>query len=170
MIKVGVVGGTGYTGVELLRLLAVHPQVELCLITSRTEQGKAVSEIYPNLRNQVDLQFSLPDTDALAACDLVFFATPNGVAMKQVPELLEKGTRVVDLSADFRLRDAQEWSQWYGEQHACPELLAEAVYGLPEVSRDAIRGANILANPGCYPTAVQVGFLSLLANGLVKQE
>ncbi len=170
MIKVGVVGGTGYTGVELLRLLAVHPQVELCLITSRTEQGKAVSEIYPNLRNQVDLQFSLPDTDALAACDLVFFATPNGVAMKQVPELLEKGTRVVDLSADFRLRDAQEWSQWYGEQHACPELLAEAVYGLPEVSRDAIRGANILANPGCYPTAVQLGFLPLLENGLVNRE
>lgn len=170
MIKVGVVGGTGYTGVELLRLLAVHPQVELCLITSRTEQGKAVSEIYPNLRNQVDLQFSLPDTDALAACDLVFFATPNGVAMKLVPELLEKGVRVVDLSADFRLRDAQEWSQWYGEQHACPELLAEAVYGLPEVSRDAIRGANILANPGCYPTAVQLGFLPLLESGMVNQE
>ncbi len=168
MIKVGVVGGTGYTGVELLRLLAGHPQVELYLITSRSELGKSVADIYPNLRNVVDFQFSLPDTEALAECDLVFFATPNAVAMKQVPELLEIGVRVIDLSADFRLHDAQEWAQWYGEQHACPELLEQAVYGLPEVNRAAIKEANILANPGCYPTAVQLGFLPLLQNGLVS--
>ncbi len=168
MIKVGVVGGTGYTGVELLRLLAGHPLVELSLITSRSELGKSVADIYPNLRNVVDLQFSLPDTEALAECDLVFFATPNAVAMKQVPELLEKGVRVIDLSADFRLHDAQEWAQWYGEQHACPELLEQAVYGLPEVNRATIKEANILANPGCYPTAVQLGFLPLLQNGLVS--
>ena len=167
MIKVGVVGGTGYTGVELLRLLAAHPLVELSLITSRSEQGKSVAELFPNLRGALDLTFSLPDDDALGRCDLVFFATPNAVAMQQVPQLLARGVKVVDLSADFRLRDAQEWSQWYGKQHACPELLEQAVYGLPELNREAIRTASLVANPGCYPTTVQLGFLPLLKNHLI---
>ena len=162
MIRVGVVGGTGYTGVELLRLLAAHPAVELAMITSRSEAGTAVADLFPNLRGVVDLAFSEPDPARLAACDLVFFATPNGIAMTLARELLDAGARVIDLAADFRLRDPDTWEQWYGMPHACPELLREAVYGLPEVNRAAIRGARLVANPGCYPTAVQLGFLPLL--------
>lgn len=167
MIKIGIVGGTGYTGVELLRLLAAHPDAELALITSRSEAGLPVAEMFPNLRGHVDLAFSEPNPAALAACDLVFFATPNGVAMQSVPALLDAGVRVIDLAADFRLKDTAEWAQWYGMPHACPELLAEAVYGLPEVNREAIRGARLVANPGCYPTAVQLGLLPLLEAGYV---
>jgi len=168
VIKVGVVGGTGYTGVELLRLLAMHPEVEVSLVTSRSEAGVVVSDMYPNLRGFLDMPFAEPTTEALSACDLVFFATPNGVAMKQVPALLDKGVKVIDLAADFRLKDAKEWAQWYGQEHACPELLEQAVYGLPEVNRAAIKAANLVANPGCYPTATQLGFLPLVQNGLVK--
>ena len=149
MIKVGIVGGTGYTGVELLRLLAQHPQVEIAVITSRGEAGLPVATMFPNLRGHVDLAFSTPDLQTLLACDVVFFATPNGIAMQQVPALLAAGIKVIDLAADFRLKDANEWAHWYGMPHACPELLAEAVYGLPEVNRDAIRTARLVANPGC---------------------
>jgi len=167
MIKIGIVGGTGYTGVELLRLLATHPEAKLVTITSRAEAGRPVSDMYPNLRGHVDLAFSEPDADALAACDLVFFATPNGTAMQMVPALLEAGVKVIDLAADFRIRDAALWSQWYGMEHACPELLAEAVYGLPELNRDQIRTARLVANPGCYPTAAALGFMPLVEQGLV---
>ncbi len=170
MIKVGVVGGTGYTGVELLRLLANHPEAELAVITSRSEAGKPVADLFPNLRGSVDLAFSAPDSDTLSACDLVFFATPNGTAMDMVPELLGAGVRVIDLAADFRLQQPQEWQQWYGMEHACPELLAEAVYGMPEVNRAAVAQARLIANPGCYPTAVQLGFLPLLEAGLVDPD
>lgn len=166
-IKVGIVGGTGYTGVELLRLLALHPNVQLQCITSRSEAGIKVADMFPNLRGYVDLAFSEPTPQALSACDLVFFATPNGVAMKMVPELLQAGVKVIDLAADFRIKDALEWSQWYGMEHACPELLAEAVYGLPEVNRAQIAQARLVANPGCYPTAVQLGFLPLIEQELV---
>lgn len=167
MIRAGIVGGTGYTGVELLRLLAVHPGVEPVVITSRSEAGMAVADMFPNLRGHIDLCFSEPDPVALGECDVVFFATPNGTAMQLVPDLLARGTRVIDLAADFRLKDAQVWSQWYGMAHACPELLAEAIYGLPELHREAIRSARLVANPGCYPTAVQLGFLPLLEQGVV---
>ena len=170
MIKVGIVGGTGYTGVELLRLLAQHPQVEIAVITSRGEAGLPVATMFPNLRGHVDLAFAAPDLQTLLACDVVFFATPNGIAMQQVPALLAAGIKVIDLAADFRLKDADEWAHWYGMPHACPELLAEAVYGLPEVNRDAIRTARLVANPGCYPTAVQLGFLPLLKAGLIDAE
>lgn len=162
VIKVGIVGGTGYTGVELLRLLVSHPEAEIHLITSRAEAGRRVDDLFPNLRGHCDLQFTTPDTQALATCDVVFYATPHNVAMQSVPELLQLGVRVIDLSADFRLRDDQLWSQWYGEPHACPELLEEAVYGLPEINRAAIAGAQLLACPGCYPTSVQLGFAPLL--------
>ncbi len=162
MIKAGIVGGTGYTGVELLRLLAGHPNVELAVITSRSEQGAPVSAMFPNLRGHVDLVFSEPNEQVLKACDVVFFATPNGTAMQKVPSLLEAGVRVIDLAADFRLRRAKEWTQWYGMPHTCPALLEEAVYGLPEVNRQAIQRARLVANPGCYPTAVQIGLLPLL--------
>ncbi|MFN2308413.1 MAG: N-acetyl-gamma-glutamyl-phosphate reductase [Gammaproteobacteria bacterium] len=170
MIKVGVVGGTGYTGVELLRLLIGHPEVELRAVTSRSEAGLAVAELFPNLRGRVGLRFSEPDPAVLASCDLVFFATPNGTAMQMTPALLAAGVRIVDLAADFRLRDPAVWAQWYGLPHACPEFLAEAVYGLPEVNRAQLRGARLVANPGCYPTAVQLGFLPLVERGLVDAD
>ena len=170
MIKAGIVGGTGYTGVELLRLLAAHPEVELAVITSRSEEGVAVADMFPNLRGHVDLRFSAPDMAVLKACDVVFFATPNGIAMTQADELLDAGVKVIDLAADFRIRDVDEWSRWYGMQHACPGRVAEAVYGLPEVNREAIRGARLLANPGCYPTAVQLALLPLLENALVETD
>jgi N-acetyl-gamma-glutamyl-phosphate reductase len=167
MAKVGIVGGTGYTGSELLRLLARHPQAEVAVITSRSEAGLRVDGLFPSLRGQVDLAFRKPDEPVLSACDLVFFATPNGTAMKMVPGLLQQGVKVIDLAADFRLREVSVWEQWYGMQHACPELLEQAVYGLPEFNREAIRGARLVANPGCYPTAVALGFAPLLAAGLV---
>ncbi|MFZ0469065.1 MAG: N-acetyl-gamma-glutamyl-phosphate reductase [Thiogranum sp.] len=170
MTKVGVVGGTGYTGVELLRLLALHPDVQLHAVTSRGEAGTRVADLFPNLRGHVDLAFTEPDMDVLAACDLVFFATPNGVAMGMARELLERGARLIDLAADFRLRDADAWRQWYSMEHACPDLLQEAVYGLPEVNRAAIAGARLVANPGCYPTAVQLGLLPLIEAGCVDRE
>jgi N-acetyl-gamma-glutamyl-phosphate reductase len=167
VIKVGIVGGTGYTGVELLRLLLGHPQVALRVITSRGEAGTPVADLFPSLRGHLDLCFSSPDIDALADCDLVFFATPHGVAQSQVPELLARGVRVIDLSADFRIRDIAVWERWYGQAHGCPALVAEAVYGLPEMNREAIRDARLIACPGCYPTSVQLGFLPLLEQGLV---
>lgn len=167
MIRIGIVGGTGYTGSELLRILARHPQASLTAITSRAEAGKAVADLFVHLRGQVDLVFTEPDLSLLSRCDLVFFATPNGTAMKLVPELLEQGTRIIDLAADFRLRDSSVWEHWYGMPHACPDLLEEAVYGLPELNRDAIRSARLVANPGCYPTAVVLGFLPLLEAGAV---
>jgi len=170
VIKVGIVGGTGYTGVELLRLLAQHPQVELKAITSRSEAGMPVSQMFPNLRGRVDLPFTEPTIENLGDCDVVFFATPNGVAMKQVPELLDKGIKVIDLAADYRLKNPAEWQKWYGMAHASENLLAEAVYGLPEVNREAIKSARLVANPGCYPTAVQLGFLPLLKAGLIDTQ
>ncbi len=168
MIKVGIVGGTGYTGVELLRLLAQHPDVELKVITSRGDAGTAVSDMFPSLRGRVGLKFEDPAKADLKSCDIVFFATPNGIAMQQAPALLESGVRVVDLAADFRIRDIAEWEKWYGMQHACPEWVAKAVYGLPEMNRAAIRDARLVANPGCYPTAVQLGFKPLVEAGLVE--
>ncbi|TCK19260.1 N-acetyl-gamma-glutamyl-phosphate reductase [Thiogranum longum] len=162
MIKVGVVGGTGYTGVELLRLLALHPGVQLEAVTSRGEAGTPVADLFPNLRGHVDLDFSEPDPERLAACELVFFATPNGIAMKMTESLLNAGVKVIDLAADFRLKDPALWEAWYGMPHACPGLLEEAVYGLPEVNRKSIADARLVANPGCYPTAVQLGFMPLL--------
>ena len=167
MIKVGIIGGTGYTGVELLRLLAQHPQVQLNVITSRGEAGKKISDLFPSLRGHVDVAFGEPDAKALAACDVVFAATPNGVAMTHARALLDAGVKLIDLAADFRLKDPALWEQWYGMPHACPELLAEAVYGLPEVNRAQIKKARLIANPGCYPTAVQLGFLPLVEQGLV---
>ncbi len=167
MAKVGIVGGTGYTGAELLRLLVGHPQAEVGLITSRAEVGQRVADALPMLRGHVDLVFEDPDTAALAACDLVFFATPNGTAMRYAPALLDAGVRVLDLAADFRIKDIATWERWYSMQHAAPALVDEAVYGLPEINRDAIRGARLVANPGCYPTAITLGLLPLLETALI---
>jgi len=167
MIEVAVVGGTGYTGVELLRLLHLHPQARVTTITSRAEAGRRVDALFPNLRGHCDLVFTSPDMQDLAACDAVFFATPHNVAMRSAAELLQAGTRVIDLSADFRLRDVDVWERWYGEPHASPELLPQAVYGLPERNREQLGDARLVACPGCYPTAVQLGFMPLLAERLV---
>ena len=166
MVTVGIVGGTGYTGVELLRILARHPQARISAITSRKEAGIAVAELFPSLRGSVDLRFSDPATTDLGKCDLVFFATPTGVAMEQTPGLLQKGVRIIDLAADFRLKDVAAWQKWYGMSHSCPQLLEEAVYGLPELNRERIRRARVVGNPGCYATAVQLGFLPLIEAGL----
>ena len=167
MIKVGIVGGTGYTGVELLRLLAQHPGVEIAAITSRGDAGVLVADMFPSLRGRVGLKFEDPARANLKACDVVFYSTPNGVAMQQAPTLLDDGVRVIDLAADFRITDIGEWEKWYGMQHACPEWVGKAVYGLPEVNRADIRAARLVANPGCYPTAVQLGFMPLVEAGLV---
>lgn len=167
MIKVGIVGGTGYTGVELLRLLAAHPQVNLQVITSRADAGTLVNKMFPSLRGFVDLAFTHPDEAHLEQCDVVFFATPNGIAMQQVRALLDAGVKVIDLAADFRLQDIGTWEKWYGMTHACPDLVAEAVYGLPEINRTQIKQARLIANPGCYPTAVQLGWLPLLEAGVI---
>jgi len=167
MIKVGIVGGTGYTGVELLRLLSSHPHVQLTAITSRKEDGLPVADLFPSLRGKVDLAFSAPDKADLTRCDVVFFATPHGVAMEQAPALLAAGVKVIDLAADFRLKNPATFEQWYKMPHACPALLEEAVYGLPELNREAIRTARLIANPGCYPTTMLLGFYPLLNASLV---
>jgi len=162
MIRVGIVGGTGYTGVELLRLLAQHPQAELAVITSRKEAGTPVADMFPSLRGRVALRFADPAGAGLERCDVVFFATPHGVAMADAKRLVDAGVRIVDLAADFRLQDLVEWKRWYKLDHAAPQLVPEAVYGLPEINRAAIRTARIVGNPGCYATAVQLGFLPLV--------
>jgi len=167
MIRIGIVGGTGYTGVELLRLLAQHPEADVRAITSRKDAGTRVAQMFPSLRGRYDLAFCEPKDAHLDGCDVVFFATPHGVAMSQARELLAAGVRIIDLAADFRLADPALFERWYKMPHACPDLLAEAVYGIPEINREAIRKARIVANPGCYPTAVQLGFLPLIEAGLV---
>lgn len=166
-IKVGIIGGTGYTGVELLRLLVTHQQVELSFISSRSEEGKQVSELFPSLRGHTDLVFGAPDISNYRQCDVVFSATPNGIAMQHARELMENDTRLIDLAADFRIKDIALWEKWYGMSHACPELVEEAVYGLPEINRKQIKTAKLIANPGCYPTATTLGFAPLITNNIV---
>jgi N-acetyl-gamma-glutamyl-phosphate reductase len=167
VIKAAIVGGTGYTGVELLRLLSKHPQVEVTIITSRAEAGTKVADMYPNLRGHVDLAFTEPDVALLGECDVIFFATPHGVAQNMMSGLMNTKARIIDLSADFRIRDVPLWEKWYNQPHGAPDLVAQAVYGLPEVNREAIRTAKLVACPGCYPTATQLGYLPLIENNLV---
>ena len=168
MIKVGIIGGTGYTGVELLRLLVHHPRAEVVTISSRSEKEKPVTDVFPSLRGYTELCFRDPDDAGLESCDVVFAATPNGVAMTHARVLMDEGVRLIDLSADFRIRDVSEWARWYQLEHACPELVAEAIYGLPEINRERIRDARLVANPGCYPTSVILGLTPLLEEGLVN--
>ena len=170
MIKIAIVGGTGYTGVELLRLLAQHPKADVRAITSRKDAGTKVADMFPSLRGRYDLAFCEPADAKLGSCDLVFFATPHGVAMSQAHELVGAGVRIIDLAADFRIADPAVFERWYKMPHACTDLLAEAVYGIPEINRESIRKARIVGNPGCYPTAVQLGFLPLLEAGLVDTD
>lgn len=162
MISVGIVGGTGYTGVELLRILLRHPKAQVRVLTSRTEAGKPVADMFPNLRGHTDLQFSDLNIDALKECDVVFFATPHGVAMQHAKDLIAVGTKVIDLAADFRLQNLEQFEKWYGMEHACPDVLKDSVYGLTELNREKIKQAQVIGNPGCYPTTVQLGLAPLL--------
>ncbi|WP_373020491.1 N-acetyl-gamma-glutamyl-phosphate reductase [Thiomicrorhabdus sp.] len=167
-VQVGIVGGTGYTGVELLRILANHAHAEVVAITSRSESGVKVADMYPNLRGHYDLAFSEPTLDVLKGCDVVFFATPHGVAMSMAPELTEAGVKVIDLAADFRISDLQVWAKWYGMEHTCPQMMDQVAYGMPELYRDQIKQASVIANPGCYPTSILLGLMPLLRAGLVE--
>lgn len=162
MISVGIVGGTGYTGVELLRILLRHPKAQVRVLTSRTEAGKPVADMFPNLRGHTDLQFSDLNIDALKECDVVFFATPHGVAMQHAKDLITAGTKIIDLAADFRLQNLEQFEKWYGMEHACPDVLKDSVYGLTELNREKIKQAQVIGNPGCYPTTVQLGLAPLL--------
>ena len=166
MKKIGIVGATGYTGVELLRILATHSRVDVTMVTSRANAGSRVDAMFPNLRGFIDLEFCEPDVEKLSDCDLVFFATPNGIAMQHSKALLENGVKVIDLAADYRIKDLAVWEKWYGMQHATPELVESAVYGLPEINREQIASAALVANPGCYPTAVTLGLLPMLEAGV----
>jgi N-acetyl-gamma-glutamyl-phosphate reductase len=168
MKRIGIVGGTGYTGAELIRLALTHGKFEVACVTSRGDAGTPVTKVWPSFAGFLDLDFTEPDPGRLAECDLVFFATPNGTAMTAAPELLARGVRIIDLSADFRLKSIPSWEHWYGMKHESPELVAEAVYGLPELNREAITGARLVANPGCYPTATALGLIPLLAAGIVE--
>lgn len=172
MITVGIVGGTGYTGVELLRLLLRHPDVQVTLLTSRTEAGRRVDDMFPSLRGHTDLCYSDLNVEQLKQCDVVFFATPHGVAMTHAEELVAANTKVVDLAADFRLQNLEQFEKWYGLEHTCPTLLQDSVYGLVELNREKIKQANVIGNPGCYPTTVQLGLAPVLkaAQALVKPE
>ncbi|VTX94205.1 N-acetyl-gamma-glutamyl-phosphate reductase [Acinetobacter ursingii] len=162
MVSVGIVGGTGYTGVELLRLLLRHPQVTVRVLTSRTEAGKRVADMFPSLRGHTDLEFSDLNLDLLKQCDVVFFATPHGVAMQHAKELVAAQTKVIDLAADFRLQNLEQFEKWYGLQHSCPDILQNSAYGLTELNREKIKKASVIGNPGCYPTTVQLGLAPLL--------
>ncbi len=172
MISVGIVGGTGYTGVELLRLLLRHPNVQVNVLTSRTEDGRRVDDMFPSLRGHTELKYSDLNIDELKKCDVVFFATPHGVAMQHAQQLLAANSKVIDLAADFRLQNLAQFEKWYGMQHACPEVLKDSVYGLSELNREQIKNANVVGNPGCYPTTVQLGLAPLFkqAETLVKPE
>jgi len=170
VIKAGIVGATGYTGSELLRLLALHPEVEIVVVTSRTEKGRPVADMFPHVRGHISLEFTDPSVDELSHCDVVFFATPHGVAQSMMAEFIDSGLKTIDLSGDFRLNDVDVWEHWYNQKHACPELIKQAVYGLPEINREKIKQAKLVACPGCYPTAIQLGFLPLIEKGLVQTD
>lgn len=170
MTKVGIVGGTGYTGAELLRLLALHRSAHVEVLTSRQESGKRADQLFPHLRGQCDAVFESPDIERLSSCEAVFFATPHGTCMQMAPQLIERGVRVIDLSADFRLKDRESFQRWYKQPHTAFELLQEAVYGLPEWDRYGIANARLVAVPGCYPTAVQLGLIPLLETASIHPE
>lgn len=167
MIKAGIIGGTGYTGVELLRLLHNHAQVEVIAISSRSEAGQLVGEFFPSLAGQTDLTFTAPDDAVLDKCDVIFFATPHGVAMETAGTFINKGIKVIDLGPDFRLRDKNEYAQWYGLENFHDDLLASSVYGLSEINREQIKEAQLIGNPGCFPTTVLLALKPLIEKNLI---
>ena len=163
MISVGIVGASGYTGEELVKLLLKHPDVSIDVLTSRTHVGKEVSDLY-KLATNLNKKFLEPTINNLAECDVVFFASPNGVAMNMARDLVDNNVKIIDISADFRIPNIEIWEKWYGQKHACPELIKDSEYGLPEMKnqREKIANAKIVANPGCYPTSSLLSLLPIL--------
>lgn len=167
MNRIAVIGASGYTGVELLRLLSLHPDTELVCVTSRQYAGQLVSDVFPSLHGVLELRFEDVDPAGLAGrADIVFTAVPHQSAMSMIPDLLDAGCRIIDLSADFRISDVETYEEWY-QEHTAPELLGEAVYGLPELFREKIADARLIANPGCYPTSVALALAPLLEKQLI---
>ncbi len=170
MIEVGILGASGYTGGELLRIFSQHPSFRVVWATSRQHAGKAAAEVFPSLRDFTTLVFAAFDLERIPkGVEAVLVALPHTESMAVVPSLLERGLRVVDLSADYRLKDPARYAEWYGHRHSSPALLAEAVYGLPELHRDAIAAARLVANPGCYPTATLLALFPLAKRGLIGE-
>lgn len=170
MIRVGIVGASGYTGIELIRLLSLHPETEIVAVTSRQYAGKPVAEVFPSLAGKRSLLLEDLAPDEIAArADLIFTAVPHKTAMDIVPKFLAARKKVVDLSADFRIRDVSVYEEWY-QPHSAPDILSQAVYGLPEIYGDAIRTTSLVANPGCYPTSAILGVAPLVKSGLVDCE
>ncbi|MBC7358879.1 MAG: N-acetyl-gamma-glutamyl-phosphate reductase [Desulfacinum sp.] len=170
MVRVAIAGASGYTGFELLRILCRHPRAIVTTITSRANAGEALADVYPSLRGHCDLIFQDTTPEILTAdADLVFTALPHQAAMEIIPELLNRGVKVVDLSADFRFRDPAVYQAWY-QEHTAPDLLAESVYGLPELYREAIARARLVGNPGCYPTSILLAAAPLLVHHLVDPQ
>ena len=167
MAKIGIAGASGYTGVELLRLLISHPEAEIVFLTSQTYQGQPVSEVFPSLGRFSDMKFSSLETVSGDDCDIIFLALPHTISMENVPGFLKGNTRVIDLSADYRLKDPTVFEEWYAVSHQQPELLKEAVYGLPEIHRETIASARLVANPGCYPTSITLALAPLITEDWV---
>jgi LysW-gamma-L-alpha-aminoadipyl-6-phosphate/LysW-L-glutamyl-5-phosphate reductase len=171
MMRIGIIGGSGYVGSELLRILLMHPQVEVTMVTSRQSAGEFVFNAHPNLRGITQLKFVPQDMAQLQAnCDLVFTATPHGGSVNLVPKLLEAGLKVIDMSADFRLKNPADYPTYYGWEHAHPEMLKEAAYGLPELHREEIKNAKFVACPGCEATAAILALAPIVKAGLIDKD
>ena len=166
MIKAAVLGATGYAGIELVRLLSNHPEVSIEVLGSQSFDGKKISEVYQNFEGILDKECSVINMDEVEKCDVAFCALPHGASKTVIPELIERGLKVIDLSGDFRYDDVKVYEKWYGEEHSSPELSNEAVYGLCELHRDRVSGARLVANPGCYTTCSILGAAPLMASGL----
>ena len=168
MIKVGIAGASGYTGLELIRLLVNHPEVELTVLTSETYKGKSIADVFPSLNGIIDIELQPFNSKILKSCDVVFLALPHTTAMDKLPQLIESNCKVIDLSADYRLEDADAYPDWYSLTHKHPELLSKIVYGLPELHREKIKNVQAVANPGCYPTSVILALAPLMKTDWVN--
>lgn len=166
MIKVAVLGATGYAGIELVRLLSAHPGVQMEVLGSQSFEGKKISDVYQNFRHVLEKECEVLDLDRVRGCDVAFTALPHGASKSVIPQLLEQGLKVIDLSGDYRYDDPKVYEQWYGQEHSSPELLQESVYGLCELYRDKVRAARLVGNPGCYTTCSILGAVPLLAKGI----
>ncbi len=167
MINAGILGGTGYAGIEVVRLLTKHPEVNIKYIVSHTFAGQKISEVYPSLRGICDIRCEELDLERAAECDVVFTALPHGASKEVIPKLFEKGLKIIDLSGDFRYDDPAVYEKWYGQKHDCPELLEKSVYGLCELHRSEIKTHTLIGNPGCYTTCSILALAPLVANGLI---
>ena len=170
MIKAAVLGATGYAGIELVRLLSMHPQTEIKILGSQSFDGQRISEVYPNFKGILEKECEKTDIDKVAECDVAFTALPHGASKEVIPEIIKRGVKVIDLSGDFRYDDVSVYEKWYGQKHSSPELLKESVYGMPELYRDKIKNARLIGNPGCYTTCSILGTVPLLKSGVGSSE